>query len=148
MMTIEWKYKNFAQLTPFELYDLLRLRSEVFVVEQTCIFLDLDNIDQHCFHLIGYHQNQLIACARIVPPAVVYEQTSIGRVVTSIAVRGTGAGKQLMQQSIDKLYSTFGNVPIKISAQFYLKTFYRSFGFHQISPVYLEDGIEHIYMLK
>ncbi len=147
-MTIEWKYKNFGQLTPFELYDLLRLRSEVFVVEQTCIFLDLDNSDQHCFHLFGYHQNILIAYARIVPPAVAYEQPSIGRVVTSIAVRGSGAGKQLMQQSIDKLYSTFGNVPIKIGAQFYLKKFYQSFGFDQISPVYLEDGIEHIYMLK
>ena len=147
-MTIEWKYKDFGQLSPFELYDLLRLRSEVFVVEQACVFLDLDNIDQHCFQLLGYYHNKLIAYARIVPAGRVYEEASIGRVVTSPAVRKTGIGKKLMQQSIDCLYDTFGNVPIRIGAQFYLKKFYESFGFTQVSEIYLEDGIQHIYMLK
>ena len=147
-MIIEWKYKDFGQLTPYELYDLLRLRSEVFVVEQDCVFLDLDNIDLECFHLLGYYQNKLIAYARIVPGGRVYQEASIGRVVTSPSVRKTGAGKQLMQQSIDKLYDTFGNVTIKIGAQFYLKNFYQSFGFTQISEIYLEDGIQHIYMMK
>ena len=147
-MTIDWKYKHFEQLSPFELYDALRLRSEVFVVEQDCVFLDLDNIDMDCFHLLGYYHNKLIAYARIVPGGRVYEEASIGRVVTSPSVRKTGAGKQLMQQSIDWLYGTFGKVPIKIGAQFYLQNFYQSFGFTQISEIYLEDGIEHIYMMK
>jgi len=147
-MTINWTYKNFGQLTPFELYDLLRLRNEVFIVEQNCVFPDLDNIDLDCFHLLGYYQNKLIAYTRIVPGGRVYQEASIGRVVTSPAVRKSGAGKQLMQQSIDKLYHSFGKVPIKIGAQFYLKNFYQSFGFIQISEIYLEDGIEHIYMMK
>ena len=147
-MTIDWKYKDFSQLTPFELYDLLRLRCEVFVVEQNCVFLDMDNIDMDCFHLLGYYGNKLIAYSRIVPAGMVYQEASIGRVVTSHPVRKTGAGKQLMQQSIDKLYDTFGEVNIKIGAQFYLKDFYQSFGFSQISEIYLEDGIQHIYMMK
>ena len=147
-MIIEWTYKDFKKLTPFELYDLLRLRSEVFVVEQNCVFLDLDNIDLDCFHLLGYHLNKLIAYARIVPAGRVYKEASIGRVVTSSYVRKKGAGKQLMQQSIDNLYNSFGKVSIKIGAQFYLKNFYQSFHFTQISEIYLEDGIEHIYMMK
>ena len=147
-MTIDWKYKYFGRLTPFELYDLLRLRSEVFVVEQNCVFLDLDTLDLDCFHLLGYYGNTLIAYSRIVPAGMVYQEASIGRVVTSPSVRKNGAGKQLMQQSIDKLYDTFGEVNIKIGAQFYLKNFYQSFGFSQISEIYLEDGIQHIYMMK
>jgi len=147
-MTIDWKYKNFGQLTPFQLYDLLRLRSEVFIVEQNCVFLDPDNIDLECFHLLGYYQNNLIAYSRIVPEGRVYKEASIGRVATSFTVRKSGTGKLLMQQSIEKLYNSFGKVPIKIGAQFYLKNFYQSFGFNQISEIYLEDGIEHIYMMK
>jgi ElaA protein len=147
-MTINWKYKNFTQLSPYELYDGLQLRSEVFVVEQNCVFLDTDNIDQHCFHLFGYHQNKLLAYARIVPPGIVYIEPSIGRVVTSPSVRKNGIGKQLMQQAIAAVKELYGDVSIKIGAQFYLKNFYGSFGFYQISDVYLEDGIEHIYMLK
>jgi len=147
-MTVDWKYKDFAQLTPLELYDSLRLRSEVFVVEQNCIFLDLDTLDQDCFHLLGYYHNKLIGYSRIVPAGIVYREASIGRVVTSPSVRKSGAGKQLMQQSIDKLYDSFGKVSIKIGAQFYLKNFYQSFGFTQTSEIYLEDGIQHIYMMK
>ena len=148
IMTIEWKYKKFVQLTPYEIYDLLHLRSEVFVVEQNCVFLDTDTIDQHCFHLLGYTESKLIAYARIVPSGVVYKEASVGRVVTSLSVRNRGAGKKLMEQSIDRLYISFGKVPIKIGAQFYLKKFYESLGFYQISEVYLEDGIEHIHMMK
>lgn len=143
-----WVYKKFNELTPYELYDLLRLRSEVFVVEQTCIFLDQDNVDQHCFHLLGYGEDKLLAYSRIVPPGIVYKEPSIGRVVSSAYVRGQGVGKELIQQSLLHLYQTFGNVPVKIGAQLYLKKFYESFGFEQSSDVYLEDGIEHIYMIK
>jgi ElaA protein len=147
-MTIEWRYKKFVQLTPYEVYELLYLRSEVFVVEQNCVFIDTDKIDHHCLHLLGYYENRLIAYARIVPAGVVYKQASIGRVVTSPPIRKSGAGKKLMTQAISKLYESFGKMPIKIGAQLYLKKFYESFGFQQIGEMYLEDGIEHIHMLK
>lgn len=147
-MKIEWRCKRFTDLTPYELYDLLRVRSEVFVVEQNCVFLDMDNKDQDSFHLMGYHQNQLAAYTRLVPPGVIYGQASIGRVVTAPLHRRTGLGKELMQQSINKVHQLFGEGPIKIGAQLYLKRFYESFGFRQVSDVYLEDGIEHIYMLR
>ena len=145
---MEWRYKQFVQLTPFEVYELLQLRAEVFVVEQNCVFLEPDGIDNRCLHLLGYNNNKLLAYTRIVPPGLAYNQASIGRVVTSPSVRNTGAGKKLMQRSIDMLYSSFGKVTIKIAAQFYLKKFYESFGFYQVSEVYLDDGIEHIHMLK
>ena len=147
-MIMEWRYKQFVQLTPFEVYELLQLRAEVFVVEQNCVFLEPDGIDNRCLHLLGYNNNKLLAYTRIVPPGLAYNQASIGRVVTSPSVRNTGAGKKLMQRSIDMLYSSFGKVTIKIAAQFYLKKFYESFGFYQVSEVYLDDGIEHIHMLK
>jgi ElaA protein len=147
-MIIKWKYKNFNQLTAYELYDGLQLRSEVFVVEQQCVFPDMDNIDQRCFHLFGYKENKLFAYARIVPPGIIYKEPSIGRVVTSPLVRKNGIGKQLMQQAIATTKELYGDVSIKIGAQFYLKNFYESFGFYQIGNVYLEDGIEHIQMLK
>ena len=147
-MQIEWRYKQFVQLTPYEVYELLQLRAEVFVVEQNCVFLEPDGIDNRCLHLLGYNNNKLLAYTRIVPPGLAYNQASIGRVVTSPSVRNTGAGKKLMQRPIDMLYSSFGKVTIKIAAQFYLKKFYESFGFYQVSEVYLDDGIEHIHMLK
>src|SRR6187402_1120310 len=99
-MATEWKHKKFSELSPFDLYSILHLRSEVFVVEQNCVFLDMDNIDQECFHLMGYKDNKLVAYARIVPPGKVYKAPSIGRVVTSSSVRREGLGKQLMQESI------------------------------------------------
>jgi len=147
-MTIEWRYKKFVQLTPYEVYDLLHLRSEVFVVEQNCVFLDTDSVDRRCFHLLGYSESKLIAYARIVPPGILYKEASIGRIVTSPSVRHKGVGKKLVEESIDRLYNSFGNVLIKIGAQFYLKKFYESWGFYQIGEVYLEDGIEHIHMVK
>lgn len=147
-MAIEWTHKKFSDLSPGELYSILRLRSEVFVVEQNCVFLDLDNIDQECYHLMGYKETKLAAYARIVPPGKVYSEPSIGRVVTSSSVRREGLGKQLMEEATSLLYRLYGMVPIKIGAQFYLKKFYVSIGFYQVGDVYLEDGIEHIHMLK
>jgi ElaA protein len=148
VMAPQWVLKTFNDLTPTELYAILRLRSEVFVVEQNCVFLDMDNKDQQCHHLMGILQDQLVAYTRLVPPGLIYELPSIGRVVTAPVVRSSGIGKLIIQQSIEAIYILYGNQPIKIGAQLYLKRFYESFGFHQISDVYLEDGIEHIYMLK
>lgn len=147
-MNQEWILKTFAQLTPDELYAILRLRSEVFVVEQNCVFLDMDRKDQRCHHLMGMQDSELVAYTRLVPPGHIYEQPSIGRVVTAPGVRNSGIGKQLMQRSIECIYQLYGAQSIKIGAQLYLKKFYESFGFQQVSDVYLEDGIEHIYMLK
>ena len=147
-MNIQWKLKAFDDLTPHELYAILQLRNEVFVVEQNCVFQDADDKDQASFHLSGYDQNKLVAYTRLVPAGIAYDEPSIGRVITSPAARGTGAGKVLMQVSIEKTYELFGIEPIKIGAQLYLKKFYEGFGFQQISEPYLEDGIPHIYMLK
>jgi ElaA protein len=147
-MQIQWLLKKFEVLTPYQVYAILQLRNEVFVVEQACVFQDADDKDQHCYHLMGFDDNKLVAYTRIVPEGVIYPQASIGRVVTAPAVRRLGAGKALMQQSIDTVYNLFGKVPIKIGAQLYLKAFYQSLGFHPISDVYLEDGIEHVYMLR
>ncbi|MBB6612424.1 GNAT family N-acetyltransferase [Pontibacter sp. Tf4] len=140
--------KHFTDLTNTELYDLLRLRSDVFVVEQNCIFLDQDNKDQQCHHVLFYDaQQELVACARLVPPGLSYPEMSIGRIVTSMKVRGTGVGKQLVAFSIAECRRLFGEGPIKIGAQLYAKKFYESFGFVQSSDVYDEDGIDHIKMI-
>ena len=147
-MRLSWTCKPFDKLTPFELYDMLRLRSEVFVVEQNCVFLDMDNKDQIAYHLLGYNGDDLIASTRLLDKNTAYELMSIGRVVTSPKYRGTGAGKALMEESIKRCFQLFGDGDIKIGAQLYLKKFYESFGFKQSSDVYLEDDIEHIEMIK
>lgn len=145
---MNWIVKSFDELTPQELYAVLRLRSEVFVVEQQCIFLDADNKDQSCFHVMGFAKDgNLIAYARLVPPGLAFEEPSIGRVITSSAGRGTGAGKELLRLSIQHCKQLFGALPVQIGAQLYLKRFYESFGFVQSADVYLEDGIEHIHMI-
>ena len=146
-MKIQWLLLQFDDLTPYQLYAILQLRNEVFVVEQQCIFQDADDKDQGCYHLMGIEDSRLVAYTRLSPPHLIYEQASIGRVITSPAVRRTGLGATLMQQSITSVYQLFGKGDIKIGAQLYLKDFYSSFGFVPISDPYLEDGIEHLYML-
>ena len=145
---MDWTLRNFDSLTPHELYAILRLRSEVFVVEQTCIFLDMDNNDQQCYHLMGWQDDLLYAYTRLVPPGLSYAEASIGRVVTSPAARGNGIGKTLIEKSIEEVFKLYGKGPIKIGAQRYLKKFYRSFGFEQIGDIYEEDGIDHIKMIR
>jgi ElaA protein len=146
-MNIKWIYKAFNQLTPHELYSILHLRNEVFVVEQNCVFQDADNKDQSAYHVMGWQDDHLAAYTRLVPEGIAYEESSIGRVVTSPKMRKTGLGKKLMLESIDILYTIWGKKSIKIGAQLYLKNFYESLGFQQTSSIYLEDGIEHIEML-
>jgi len=143
---MRWVLKKFQELTPDELYALLRLRAEVFVVEQTCAFQDLDNKDQPSYHLLGYLQDELVAYTRLVPPGISYTAASIGRVVTSPAHRKKGFGKLLMQESIKICDQLFGKNTIMIGAQCYLIEFYSSLGFVPSGEVYLEDGIEHIEM--
>ena len=145
---LNWTLKKFEDLSPDELYAILRLRSEVFVVEQNCVFLDMDNKDQQCYHLLGWQEDLLAAYTRLVPPGISYEQPSIGRVVTSPAARGGGIGKLLMKKSIDEIIKLFGKNPIKIGAQLYLKRFYESLGFVQTGDIYDDDGIDHIKMIR
>jgi len=147
-MQIQWLLKKFEDLAPSQLYAILQLRNEVFVVEQNCVFQDADDKDQNSYHLMGFSNNKLIAYTRLVPPGEIYQQPSIGRVVTSPLVRKLGVGKELMEQSISEVCRLFGARPIKIGAQLYLKKFYESLGFQQVGEIYLEDGIEHIHMLK
>lgn len=146
MESINWQYKPFNQLSLQELYSILQLRSEVFVVEQQCAYPDLDGKDQQCFHLCGWENNTLVAYARILPPGLSYAEASIGRVVSNPQYRKTGAGRSLMKLAIEKTFNQFGNVDIRIGAQKYLFNFYVTFGFTQCGPEYLEDGIPHVEM--
>lgn len=140
----------FAKLSLQELYDNMALRQEVFVVEQDCPYLDADGKDADGHHLLGYNgQGKLLAYARLLPPGISYPGfASIGRVVTAPSARRTGAGKQLMQESIAWCERLYGQVPLKISAQVYLIRFYKSFGFQKAGEEYLEDDIPHIGMVR
>ncbi len=148
MNEIEWVCKSFNTLTPCELYAIIQLRNEVFVIEQNCVFQDADGKDQKCYHLMGYAAGKLAAYARLVPAGISYTFISIGRIVTSPKYRNKGAGKALLNTAIEKCNQLFGEQTIKIGAQLYLKNFYESFGFLQVGEVYDEDGIPHIEMLR
>ena len=146
---LRWVTKTFAELTVNELYDLLKLRSEVFVVEQKCIFLDIDNNDQKAFHTIGFLGEEVVATTRLFDKNIMYDgYQSIGRVVTAPKHRGLSIGKALMQYSISECERLFGKGPIKIGAQLYLKKFYNEQGFEQSGDVYIEDEIDHIPMIR
>ena len=145
---LTWQLKHFKELSGTELYNLMRVRQEVFIVEQNCPYLDADGKDIYCQHLIGYVDGEVAAYARIVPPHVSYNEPSIGRVITTAKYRTGGYGKLLMQKAITETINTYGAVDIRIGAQLYLKKFYESFGFLQQGDVYDEDGIDHIIMLR
>jgi ElaA protein len=146
-MDINWTNKEFSGLGTGELYAILQLRSEVFVVEQNCPFQDMDDKDQPSRHLMGWQHDKLVAYTRIVPPGISYAEFSIGRIVTSPAVRKQGIGRVLVNKAIELAYALHGKGIIRIGAQYYLRGFYESFGFEKASDIYLEDGIQHIEML-
>lgn len=143
----KWTCKTFRELTVDELYAIMRLRCEVFVVEQNCPYQDADNKDQKCHHYCGWNGETLVAYVRLVPPGISFTEMSIGRVVTSPAYRRAGLGLILMHQAIAQCILIFGKKNVRIGAQLYLKKFYESLGFSQCSDRYLEDNIEHIEML-
>ena len=146
---IKWDAKPFQELSPIELYKLLQLRLEVFVIEQACIFQDMDDKDQLCQHLMGWDGDILVAATRIVPKGISYsDYPSIGRVLNKVTHRGFGLGKELMQQSIDLCIELHGDVGIKIGAQLYLQKFYEALGFIAVGDIYDEDGIDHIKMVR
>jgi ElaA protein len=145
---MNWILKPFAALTPEELYKILQLRNEVFIVEQNCPYQDCDNKDMYAWHLMGMMENRLLAYARLLAPGISYSESSIGRVVSSPSSRKTGMGKKLMEESIQQIRNLFQTDVIRIGAQLYLQKFYESFGFIKDGDIYLEDNIPHIIMLK
>jgi ElaA protein len=147
-MNLEWKIKRFDALSSQELYNLLQLRSEVFVVEQNCVYQDIDGKDEKAIHLIGEDNGKIVAYARLFKPAAYFEQASIGRVVVKESYRDKKLGHLLMREAIRVIETHFEETKITISAQLYLKKFYESHGFVQNSDMYLEDDIPHIEMKK
>ena len=146
---ITWESKFFSELSNKEVYKILQLRNAVFIVEQNCVYQDCDDKDFKAWHLCGWNHDNLIAYTRLFDKGVSYpDAASIGRVLTAPSVRGQNIGKELMHRSIAKIEELFGETTIRISAQIYLKRFYESFSFVQKGEVYLEDGIDHISMLK
>jgi ElaA protein len=139
--------KTFDELSNIELYQLLQLRAEVFVVEQNCPYLDMDDKDLKSFHVLGYDNDKLVACTRLVPIGVSYDlEPSIGRVVTHTSVRSLGYGKLLMEYSIAETKKRFNTNVIVIGAQLYLDRFYQNLSFVPEGEMYLEDNIPHMTM--
>jgi ElaA protein len=145
---LEIQIRSFSELTTQELYDILLLRSEVFVVEQNCVYQDIDKKDQKALHVLGLKNNQLVAYTRLFKPGDYFEYASIGRVVVAKNQRQFKYGYDIMKASIEAIKVHFNETLIKISAQAYLKGFYNNLGFNEIGEEYLEDDIPHIAMIK
>ena len=144
---VRWTLLAFDALSVPQLYELLQLRTEVFVVEQACVFQDMDGTDAQAMHLLGTQGGQLVAYARIFPCGVKYDEASIGRVTTRQTVRGTGLGHTLIREAMASVVSLWGAQPIRIGAQARLKAYYSQHGFVDVGKPYIEDGIDHIEMV-
>lgn len=148
MEILKWKIKRFEELSSAELYDLLQLRSLVFVVEQNCVYQDIDGKDVKALHLLGEFQGKIVAYARLFNKNNYFENASIGRVVIHPDFRDKKFGHDLMKNAIEGISNYFNETKITISAQLYLKKFYETNGFIQTSEMYLEDDIPHIEMKR
>ena len=148
MTNIDWKIKTFSELTTTELYEIIKARVNVFVVEQDCPYPDLDDYDQKAIHLWAEKEGEVLAYCRIFDKGIKYPETSIGRVVTTEKGRGTGLGKQLISYAIDIIENRLRTSEVRISAQDYLLKFYSDFGFRDTGKKYLEDNIPHTEMLR
>ncbi|NRB83558.1 MAG: GNAT family N-acetyltransferase [Winogradskyella sp.] len=145
---LEIKEKSFKALNTKELYDLLQLRSEVFVVEQDCVYQDIDGKDQKALHILGYKHNNLVAYTRLFKPGDYFEEASIGRVIVKANQRQHKYGYDIMKASIKTIKDSYNQTVIRISAQTYLKRFYNNLEFKEVGEEYLEDGIPHINMIR
>lgn len=144
---MNWRCASFNELSLQELYELMALRQEVFVVEQDCPYLDADGKDQDSYHVLGYEGPILAAYARVVKPGISYEEVAVGRVIVKMPYRGKKLGDALMLQSHDFIRKQYGAVAIRLSAQSHLKAFYQNLGYEPTGKEYLEDGIPHMEML-
>jgi len=140
--------RNFDELSGIELYKILQLRSEIFVVEQNCVYNDLDGLDPEAFHLYASENDAIIGYVRLSKPGARFDTASIGRVVTHMNYRRKGISTLLMEKAINHIENDWGESVISLSAQKYLRKFYESLGFIVISDVYLEDGIPHYKMVR
>ena len=147
MDKIEWKCKKFTELNVTELYEIMKLRSQVFVVEQNCVYLDADDKDALSFHLFTKQAGTVAAYARLLPPGISFKEASIGRVLSAPSQRRKGFGILLMQEAITRTLHLYSTNKIKIGAQLYLQSFYESLHFEKCSEQYDEDGIPHIEMI-
>jgi ElaA protein len=149
---IEWQCAELSKLSSEDLYAAMQLRQKVFVVEQNCAYLDADGIDDKAHHLLGWIDNhgyrKLVAYARLFPPKIKYAESSIGRVATHPDFRGTGVGKCLMEEAIQRIERAGWGTEIRIAAQMYLERFYESFGFRRVTEPYTEDDIWHVDMRR
>ncbi|MEZ9230111.1 GNAT family N-acetyltransferase [Vibrio amylolyticus] len=148
MSRIQWLCLPFNQLTTLQLYQLLKLRVDVFVVEQNCPYPELDNkdIQDDVYHLLGYSKQDLVACARLLPAGISYSEVSIGRIATSEMARGNGLGNNLLSEALTHTQSLWPDQSITIGSQQHLSHFYQAHGFEPVSDMYREDGIPHIDM--
>lgn len=144
---MQWEIKSFDQLSLQELYGILTLRVDVFVVEQACPYPEVDGKDPNCLHLLGMDNGELVAYLRILPAGLSYDEVSIGRVVIKSSHRGKVLGRPMMEQAIRYITNEWKESQIKIGAQAHLEKFYSSLGFEAVSEVYLEDDIPHLDML-
>ena len=149
---IDWQFTHFNDLAPADLYEVLAQRQDVFILEQTCLYPDIDGLDPQAHHLLGWRmvdgKRVLAAYLRVLGPGVKYAEMSLGRVITTQAARGSGAGRALLTEGIARAEALYPGHRIRIGAQQYLEQFYRSFGFETVSAPYDEDGIMHIDMLR
>lgn len=144
---MEFTFKHFNELSTTELYDILKLRSEIFVVEQNCVYNDLDNHDKEAVHQFIKKDGEIVAYSRLLRPGSRFSDYSIGRVVVKESERGTGLGIKMMEAAKEYIFNEWDATKIKISAQKYLQKFYEDLGFKVVSKEYLEDGIPHFGML-
>ena len=147
-MSVKWEIKRFEALTVNEIYEVLRLRSEVFVVEQNCVYQDIDGKDDKALHLLGKYEGQIVAYSRLFKSGNYFDNASIGRVAVDMDYRSKKWGHELIREGIAGILHHFGESKITISAQLYLQKFYEIHGFVQTSDMYLEDDIEHIEMKR
>ena len=147
-IAVQWEHRAFADLTPSELYNILQLRQDVFVVEQQCAYADADGLDHMATHLFAVHRAIVVAYARIFRPGARGNVAVIGRVVTARVARGRGLGREVMRQAIGAIGQAYGPVPIRLGAQTHLQPFYESFGFVRDGEDYVEDGISHLPMRR
>jgi ElaA protein len=149
---IEWQWRRFAELSNAEVYEVLALRQDVFILEQQCFYNDFDGYDQAAHHLLGWRtaggKRELAAYLRCLAPGAKYEEMSLGRVLTSRAARRSGAGRELLARGIEHAERQHPGHRIRIGAQQYLERFYAGFGFETVSAPYDEDGIMHVEMLR
>lgn len=145
---ITWHFKSFEELTKKELYEIIRLRIEVFVIEQNAPYQDCDQKDYQSFHIFGTLDNEVVAYARLIPAGISYPEPCLGRVVTSSKIRRDGYGRILVALCLEAMKTKLETTDCRISAQLYLQEFYESFGFQRVSDVYLEDDLPHVEMVK